>query len=532
MKRIILILAVAASVCSAAYAGSADIIPQPSSITTGDGEYVLPERIVIRYGRRDLKKAAEYLKEIIAPSTGREVTLTRLGRGCIRLRIRKSAYPDDESYTLISRSDRGVTVTASGYRGIVHGISTLRQLLPLQIESREAVSDIVWAVPEVEIRDTPKYGWRGLMLDTARHFFTVRETENLLDLMALYKFSKFHWHLSDNQGFRLEIPGYPALSQMGAWRVEGDENIDKACLQREAEEGNEDFRLNEECFRQTDSGRVYGGNFTEKDVQEIVEFASVRGIDIIPEIDMPAHSRRAIQCYPWMKCDPEGSRISPLCVGNDSVMQYARDVYREVFRLFPGKYVHIGGDEVCRDYWEKCPLCLKRVEDEHLDGITSLQGWFTREMEKYFTENGKTLIGWEEILGAGLSSDAVAQWWTSQGTEALDKAAARGGRIICSPSAYLYFDHAETPETLRGLFEAQIVPEGYEDIVLGLQGNIWTELIPSEARLQYMTFPRALVLAEKSWSGASGSWEEYLSRMDMHCLRLQTMHVKYSSVGL
>jgi N-acetyl-beta-hexosaminidase len=528
--RILITLALAVIAAFQANAGIS-IIPEPASIVEKGGEYALPSSLTISYSDKSLAPAASYLKDILAPATGYDISVRKGSKGDIRLVLAKQSS-EKEDYTL-SSSASGIVINASSYKGIIHGIATLRQLLPYQIEYTSILHGVNWAVPCVEISDAPLYEWRGLMLDPVRHFYSVEETKKFLDIMALYKFSKFHWHLIDSQAWRIEIKKYPLLTEKGAWRDPLTCNIDVACEETAVRDNNPSMALPLEHIRMVDGKRIYGGFYTQDDIREIVEYAMVRGIDVVPEIDMPGHNWMATQCYPWLSCGHDGT--DPLCLGSDEVMQWAKDVFKEVFDLFPYNFAEIGGDEVSRNKWASCPLCQARIEKEHLGGLEELQSWFTREMEKYFNANGRRLIGWDEILEGGVSPTATVNWWQGYHADVVQRSTAGGNEVICCPTTFCYFDYGQNDDTMRTLYEGDVVPtdlsEAQAKLVKGMQGNIWGEYIPSFDRMSYMTFPRALALAEKAWSPASRqSWDSYCARLGSHLSRLNVLGIKYRPV--
>ena len=529
MKRIFTLFA-AALIVGVFHAGAAvNIIPKPTAVTEYEGAWTLPSELTISYSHKTLAPAAGYLEEILAPATGYGIKTKKGTKGDIRLVLTTPSADLDESYTLLSGPD-GVTITSASYKGIIHGISTLRQLLPYQIECKSLLRGVEWKVPAVKVEDKPSYEWRGLMLDPVRHFYSIEETKNLLDLMALYKFSKFHWHLIDSQAWRIEIKKYPLLTSKGAWRDPANEYIDKACEQSAIDGRNPSMKLPKEHMREIDGKVMYGGYYSQDDIREIVEYAAVRGIDVVPEIDMPGHNWMATQCYPWLSCGHDGT--DPLCLGSDEVIQFAKDVFKEVFELFPYGYAEIGGDEVSRIKWQNCPLCQERIRKENLGGLEELQSWFTKEMEKYFNANGRRLIGWDEILEGGVSPTAIVNWWQGYHADVVQRSTAGGNEVICCPTTYCYFDYPQNNETMRTLYEGAVVPEDLSEeqhkLVKGMQGNIWGEFIPSEARMHYMAFPRAIALAEKAWTEKTDqNWDCFIARMEEQLARLSTMKVAY-----
>ncbi len=481
----------------------------------------------IGYTDKQLRPAALYLQEVLTRATGLQIPV-RKGKGTYTLQLDGKADPQDESYRL-SVNPWEVQLTAHCYRGITNGIATIRQLLPAEIESQAPVIGVKWQMPTVEIADQPAYVWRGLMLDPVRHFYTVEETKRLIDQMALYKYDKLHWHLIDDEGWRIEIKKYPQLTQQGAWR-HTDNRIDNGCANRAKNEKNPDFLLPDIHFRVVDGDSLYGGFYTQNEIREVVCYAAQRGLDVIPEMDMPGHNSVAQSVYPWLSCTGEVNRV--YCLGQDRTLGFCKDVYKEVFKLFPYEYVHIGGDEVERHIWKECPKCQQRIKDERLDGVEQLQAWFTREMEKYFNAHQRKLLGWEEILDGGVTKTATIYWYRSDHTDITQRSTSMGNEVVVCPDSHCYFDHGQDNNTLRALYEADLVPADLtaeqQKLVQGLQACVWGESIPTEARMQFMVFPRAIALAEKAWAPRNEhDWNSFLPRLTKHFKRLEVMKVNY-----
>ena len=317
-----LILFVALLLITGSYATAAvNIIPQPTKVVENEGVFNLKNGQVIGVGNPALNNAANYLRRILTRATGYRIQ-TRKGTGQINLVLQTPRNEQNESYNL-SVTSKSVTIKSHSYRGIINGIATLRQLLPDEIESREIVSGISWTIPAVQITDKPNFAWRGLMLDPVRHFYTVEETERFLDQMALYKYNKFHWHLTDAQAWRIEIKKYPLLTQKGAWRKLLSD-IDLGCLNRAKSENNPTLLLPKKNFKVENGDSLYGGFYTQEEIKEIVHFAAVRGIDVIPELDMPGHNWIATQCYPWLSCSKDGN--DPLCLGKETTLEYCKNM--------------------------------------------------------------------------------------------------------------------------------------------------------------------------------------------------------------
>jgi hexosaminidase len=509
------------------------LIPAPAEVSWGEGSYTLTAKTTIGYADQQLAGAAGYLQKLLNRPTGFTIK-TRKGKGNILLSLSKQNGVDG-SYTL-QVTPQGVVITGVGYRGVINGISTLRQLLPAEIESAVKVAQ-EWTVPCVNIVDRPAFPWRGMELDVSRHFFSKQEVEELLDVMALYKLNKLHWHLTDDQGWRIEIKKYPLLTENAGWRIFN--NQDSICQRRAVQEDNPDFRLPADKIRVKDNGQQqYGGYYTQADIRNIVAYASQRGIDILPEIDMPGHFMSAIANYEGLSCFPRigwGALFStPLCPGKDRAIAFCKDIYREVFSLFPYEYVHIGGDEVDMTNWKKCPDCQQRMRENGLKTEPQLQAWFIHQMEQFFNANGRKMIGWDEIIEGGLSATSTVHWWRSWSPKVMQDATAHGNRVICSPNAQFYLDYGEDRNSIPSIYGFNPY-EGAADssLVLGVQGNLWTEWVPTRERMLYMAFPREIAVAERGWSLPTRmNLDDFQNRLLQQLPRLQQMKVTYRTPSL
>lgn len=507
---------------------SVNIIPKPTLVKEGKGSFLVTDGMNIGVNDPALADAADYLKQMIARATGFQDLAVRRGEGHISLLLQPAADPEDESYTLTVSSTR-ITIKAGTYRGVVNGISTLRQLLPDEIESREPVKGIRWTVPVVQVQDKPAYHWRGLMLDPSRHFYSVEETEQFLDHMALYKYNKFHWHLTDGVAWRLQINRYPLLTQRGAWR-EFRQDIDINCENRAKNENNPTLLIPQKYCREENGRRLYGGFYTQDDVRRVVRYAAIRGIDVIPEIDMPGHFWCGTQAYPLLSCGQDGN--DPLCLGKDLTLEFCRNVWEEVFQLFPYEYAHIGGDEVDRSRWAKCPDCQRRIKALGLQGVEELQAWFTKDMEKFFNAHGRKLMGWDEILEGGVSRTATVYWWRGDHADVAQKSTEMGNEVVICPTTYCYFDYGQDDNTLKRIYTSDVIPADLTPkqlkLVKGIQSNAWGEFIPTVGRMQFMVFPRALAMVEKAWTpNEQQNWDNFSQRLQAHLHRLQAAGINY-----
>ncbi len=414
----------------------------------------------------------------------------------------------------------GVVIVGKDGAGLFYGMQTLLQLLPPQIfNPTKAGAPPAWTIPAVEITDQPRFPYRGLLLDVSRHFFNKDEVKNFIDLMAEHKFNTFHWHLTDDNGWRIEIKRYPKLTQTGAWR----KGIG--------------FGLNPKDSTAWGPDGRYGGFYTQDDVREIVAYANARYITIVPEIEMPGHCSAATSAYPEVSCFGGGN----YCPGNDATFAFLENVLAEVIDLFPGKLIHIGGDEVDRDnWWKRCPKCQARIKQEGLKNTEELQSYFVKRIERFLNSRGRTMIGWDEILEGGLAPNAVVMSW--RGMDGGIAAAKAGHDVIMTPMSHCYFDYyqakAGEPKAIGGFLPLKTV-YAFEPVppaldaeqarrILGAQGNLWSEFLPNYAQVQYMAYPRACALAEATWTDAKlKNWGDFQKRLAVQLQRLNIQGVQY-----
>ncbi|MDO4180055.1 MAG: family 20 glycosylhydrolase [Bacteroidales bacterium] len=506
------------------------VIPTVNQLEEMPGAFVLKRNATIGYTDPQLAPAAEYLASLLSPATGYNLQ-TREGEGTITLAL--DAAAGQAGGYRFTADEQKVSITGDSYGGVIAGISTFRQLFPPQIESREKVKGTDWVIPLVNIQDAPRYEWRGMMLDVSRHFYSKEEVMKFLDLMALYKMNKFHWHLTDDQGWRIEIKQYPLLTEKGAWRKFNSQ--DRECLRLAKKNDNPDMLLPDDKIRIVEGDTLYGGFYTQDDIREVVAYAGVRGIDVVPEIDMPGHMLAAVSNYEGVSCFKEtgwGSTFSsPVCPGKDSALEFCKNVYSELIGLFPYTYIHIGGDEVEKTNWKKCPDCQKRMRDNGLRTEEELQAWFIHDMEHFFNEHGKQMIGWDEIIEGGLSETATVMWWRDWVKDAAAKATAHGNKVIFTPNGNFYLDYQEDKNSITNLYNfdptAGLSAE-QQALIRGVQGNIWCEWIPSNERMQYMAVPRLQAIAELGWSAATPKdLASFRARLACQLERLNLMGVNY-----
>lgn len=509
------------------------LIPQPAELTVYNGIFRLSQNGAICYTDEELASAANYMQQTVLKQTGISLKTSDVQqKNSIVLKTDASLGKNDK-YILEINKD-GVFLTGSNSRAIILGIQTVRQLMPFEnVSGKGSIS-----LPHLSIADQPAWEWRGMMMDVGRHFIDKEEVKDFLDLMTLYKFNKFHFHLSDDQGWRVEIKKYPLLTEKSGWRTFN--NHDRGCLRFAEKEDNPDYKLPEKNLRQGKDTIEYGGFFTQDDIREIVAYATERGIDVIPEIDMPGHFSAAIKAYPELSCFDEagwGKQFSaPMCPGKDATVEFCKNVYKEIFELFPYNYVHIGADEVEKDNWKKCPKCQARIKANNLKDEKELQSWFIKEMKHFFDDNNRKLIGWDEIIEGGLPEGATVMWWRNWAAKAVHKATEAGSEVILTPNSHYYFDFQQDDNTLRRVYDYDPVPEGLSDeqkkLIKGVQANLWAEWIPSYQRLQYMAFPRMLALSETAWCYNNKNWDCFYERIKTHFLWMDHLNVNYRPLDI
>jgi hexosaminidase len=508
------------------------IIPKPTSTQPRNGAFTLTSSTKI-FADNLAHESADQLVEMLAPALG-----ARLGivsdtpeLNCIGLRV-DPGLPElgREGYRLEVAPDR-VSLIAQTREGIFWGLQSLRQLLPTQIFSRVPIRGVSWEIPCGTIEDRPRFNWRGFMLDCARHFMPIEFIYETIDLLALHKLNVFHWHLTDDQGWRIEIKKYPKLTEIGGWRKE---TLIGHALSND---------------KHTYDGKPHGGFYTQDQIRDVVKYAALRNITVVPEIEMPGHSQAAIAAYPHLGNTTDhvdvwtswGVNPSILNV-DETTIQFYQDVLSEVMDLFPTPLIHVGGDEAPKDQWKASPRAQARMAKLGLKNEEELQSWFIRRMEEFLTRHGRKLVGWDEILEGGLAPRALVMSW--RGEEGGVAAANSGHDVVMTPSKHVYFDHYQSenrdmePLAIGGftpieqVYQYEPVPAVLDEQaathVLGAQAQLWTEYVPNQSHAQYMTYPRLCALAEAVWSPRKGrAFSEFLPRLKLHLERLKLLGVNY-----
>jgi len=495
------------------------IVPEPANISIDPKMVTFPGNQEIYTSSNDsmLLVAAGYLGDKLGIH-GYQIGAVNPGK-CIYLELLAPQNDQNpESYTLVTRKS-GIIIQGYSPRGVFYGIQTLLQLLPPEVFGESGLAKLKGLkIPQVEIQDEPRFGWRGMHLDVGRHIYSVEFIKKYIDLIALHKMNVFHWHLTEDQGWRIEIKKYPKLTGIGSVRKNAD-------------------------------GTIYGGFYTQEQIREVVAYATSRFVDVMPEIEMPGHSVAALAAYPELSCTGGPFEVRSVwgvsedvyCAGKEMTYEFVQDVLTEVIGLFPFKYLHIGGDECPKTRWEKCSDCQARMKSEELKGEMELQSYFIRRVEKFLMANNRSLVGWDEILEGGLAPEATVMSW--RGVTGGIEAARQGHDVIMSPNSHCYFDYYQgeakiEPKAIGGFLPLEKV-YSYEPIpdelsseqaihILGAQGNVWTEYIPTEKQVEYMALPRMSALAEVVWSPkAIRDYEKFTHRMIRQYQRFDALKYNY-----
>ncbi|MDP4207154.1 MAG: beta-N-acetylhexosaminidase, partial [Bacteroidota bacterium] len=479
------------------------LIPVPAKMQLTEGEFQINKSTRIYCSTNDSKHSAGVLSALLfgKAEKGKVISGVPGNAGKNYIFFKEVKDLPTEGYRLSIKS-QNVVLEATGSVGFFYAVQTIRQLLPLRVKASEKAT--LPSLPNLTIEDYPRFAWRGLMLDVSRHFQTLEEIKTFIDYMALYKLNTLHLHLTDDQGWRVEIKKYPLLTEKGAWREHNTQDND--CLNRAKEDPT--YTIPEKNYKMIAGKKMYGGYYTQDQLRDLVRYASERCITIIPEVDMPGHFKAAVDLYPELSCTKEagwGSLFSfPACPSKETTYEFMKNVLTEIASIFPAPYIHIGGDEVNVDSWKKCPLCQSSIQKKGLKDEHELQSDFNRQIEAFLHSKGKKLLGWDEITEGGLTKEATVMWWRNWAPKAPYQAVKNGNDLIMSPDFqyYLSAENLETP--LQKVYDYEPCPADFttEDAkhLLGVQACFWSEQIPNFTRLQFQAFPRIMALAETAWT--------------------------------
>ena len=540
LNKILSIAVIISGLSTATIAQNISIIPEPYQMTTKPGNYTLPKSIAIN-APSSANVVSDQIAAKLRTTTGRVVSLTK-NKSSIDLQIINDANLGTEGYTL-DINEKGIQIKANANAGLFFGWQTVMQLLPAAVYSNTLQANTNWTLPYVSIIDKPRFGWRGMMLDVSRHFFNKAEVLTFIDDMVRYKYNRFHWHLTDDQGWRIEIKSLPKLTSVGAWRAER-----KGKWMNTPAPG-----INEP--------KTYGGFYTQEDIKEVVAYAKARFIEVIPEIDIPGHSLAMNAAYPFLSTTPnypfqvnageefmdwEGfnghvaAKIdNSLDPSNETVYEYLDKIFGEIAPLFPFEYIHMGGDENPKNNWEKSSNVQALMKKEGLKDQNEVQSYFVRRVQKIINSKGKKMMGWDEILEGGLSGDAAVMSW--RGIKGGIEAAKKGHKVVMSPNDYNYIDFYQGEVTAEGkvyrglrmktTYGFEPIPEGIDpNLILGNQANQWTEQIFDIRYAQYMTWPRSMAVAETSWSPKEKkNWNSFSKKVERQFEKLDAANVRYAT---
>jgi hexosaminidase len=501
------------------------IIPKPNSVIYLKRPITTFEKTINLYNEtNNFMNEEEWLKNILFSHFNLEIVKTKKSKKGKGIYFHKLDSLNENAYRIII-NDKKIKLYASSNKGMFYAMQTLLQMF-------NSVEDIRF--PSVVINDEPSFEWRGMHLDVCRHFFTVEEVKKYIDYLAMYKMNVFHWHLTEDQGWRIEIKRYPKLTEVGAWR-----------------NGSMVGHYREQTF---DTVR-YGGFYTQEDIKEVVAYATERHITVVPEIEMPGHALAALSAYPEYSCSGGPFEVAKMwgvfddvyCAGNDSTFTFIQNIFDEVLNLFPSEYIHIGGDECPKTRWKACDKCQKRIADENLKDEHELQSYFIQRIEKYLNSKGRKIIGWDEILEGGLAPNAAVMSW--RGTDGGVAAAKQQHYVVMSPGKPCYFDHYQNPNTkeepiaigglntLKDVFLYQPVPSSLnateQTYIMGAQANVWTEYMNSFSHVEYMALPRMAAISEVLWSNKNNrNYEEFIQRLNTNVKLLDKLGVNYCKLFL
>lgn len=551
MKKILLILIL----CGPVLGGHAQeemepaVIPQPVQMEKKGGKFEIGTFTLLEVPDRtpEVMMVARYLGQQIFRSTGFPIKVILAGDNkdsraniiSIALNRKDDAALGKEGYTLEVGSGL-ILIRANRAAGLFYGVQTLLQLMPPEIESPQVVKKNYWFIPGYKILDYPRFAWRGLMLDVSRHFFTKAEVLRFIDDMVKYKYNVLHWHLTDDQGWRVEIKSLPKLTEVGAWRVPRV------------------GRMSQMSAPTADEPKTYGGFYTQEDIIEVVQYAQARFVNVMPEIDVPGHSMAMIAAYPELSCTPGEYRVNSgekfmnwanggftaivdntLCPANEKVFEYLEKVFTEISQLFPFEYIHMGGDECAKNFWEKSAAVKQLMQRENLKDMHEVQSYFVKRISRIIEGRGRKLMGWDEILeGGGLPESAAVMSW--RGEKGGIEASKSNHKVVMTPASYVYLDYNQgeawvEPPIYANLrmsrsYNYEPIPAGANaSMIMGVQGNLWTEQVPSLRAAQYMVWPRGLALSEVMWTPKEKkNFNGFVKRVEKHFDRLDQAQTKYA----
>lgn len=504
-----------------------NLIPYPQKLELNKGSFTLSTQTQLICNDKGLfTNEIAYFQSMIAPLLGNSLTYQQ-GKNSIEFDY-VDAFKNGEAYKLTITLDK-VKVEASGATGVFYAIQTIRQLLPVQTETATKINGAL-LLPAMQVSDQPAFSWRNSMIDVSRHFFSIEYLKRHIDRMALYKMNKLHLHLTDDQGWRVEIKKYPELTQNGAWRTFN--NQDTVCMTMAKD--NPDMNIDSRYIINKEGKQLYGGYYTQDQLKDLIDYATKHHVEIIPEIDMPGHMLAAIHAYPYLT-DMENAGwgklfSTPLNPCKDEVYTFVENVLSEIISLFPSSYIHIGADEVDKTAWSHSDLCKSFMKEKSIKDYEELQTYFVHKVANYIQSKGKKVITWDDAIDGELDPSINVMYWRGWVRTSLPKAAQNGNPVIMSPTNPLYFDYIPDRSSLRAVYDMNVIDKsftaGKENLVKGAQANLWTEKVPSEQRADFMMFPRLIALAERLWTNKD-LYDDFYQRLLANFNRLDALNVHY-----
>lgn len=507
------------------------LIPYPTNIQIGNGNFVIDENTkIVATDMTKFGNEVTYLQALLKSAIGKNIAVSKSGtKNVIEIKYNPQ-LEKTEAYTLDITSNK-ITISASDGHGAFNALQTIRQLLPASIESADYKIQSSVSIPALQIEDSPAFDWRGMHLDVSRHFYTLDYIKKHIDRLSLYKFNKLHLHLTDDQGWRLEIKKYPKLTSEGAWRTFN--NQDSACMKK-AEE-NPNFKIDPRFIHEKDGKTVYGGFYTQEEMKDLIAYAQSKHIEIIPEIDVPGHMMAAINAYPYLI---EGQKSewgelfsTPVCACKEEAYVFTKDVLQEVIDLFPSKYIHIGADEVDKTSWSNSELCKEFMKTHDLENVDKLQSYFVHEMQEFVEAHGKKIIAWDEILDGGTNPSVTVMYWRGWVKDSPKKAVLGNSPVIMTPTNPMYFDYANNNTSVNNVYHMEIIPADIPadkaHLILGAQANLWAEMIPTEQQAEFQMYPRMLALAERTWTNNTSRFDDFSERLLKQYPRLDALGINY-----
>ncbi len=500
------------------------IIPLPKSVEFLAGKLIIDKNAI--FLREDkFGYANKIIDDALSMALSEEINsgTDTIGKVTIRYVIETSLA--EEGYE-IKISEKGIKLLVKTTKGAFYAAQTLSQMM-WKIAGGVKKSSI--EMRSVNITDEPKYSWRGFHLDVARHFFTKEYIMQTIDWLSYYKINKLHLHLTDDQGWRIEITQFPLLTEIGAWRTFNDQ--DSTCMAKAMT--NSKYRIDSRFIKSINGKTVYGGYYTKQDIRDIVEYAGEHFIDVIPEIDMPGHMSAAIKAYPFLSCTDSlgwGKEFSyPVCPCNNNVMNFCYRVWDEIIELFPYHVVHIGSDEVEKNTWATSLDCQNFMVQNNLHSLNEIQNYFVNKMQHYLESKGKTVVAWDDVIDGKVDNNLILLYWRDWVKDSPDRCASNGNSIILTPWSPFYISNDHTDKTLQGLYEYDpevVLSSNVVEKVIGLQSCVWSEEIPSEEMFEYLVYPRMQALSEVEWA-AGKDWNSFKIRLESHLRLMNTRQIKY-----